>query len=83
MILKNRYKKNVNNFFINFIICENRFRLKPELECCNDDHDYYIHAETTIIDFDFEYENQLEGFEKEEILLMVNLLQLFLWNRFS
>ena len=29
------------------------FRLKPELECCNDDHDYYIHTETFIIDFDF------------------------------
>ena len=40
------------------------FRLKQELECCNDDHDYFIHAETTILDFDFDYSNQLEGFEK-------------------
>ena len=40
------------------------FRLKPELECCNDDHDYYIHTETFIIDFDFDYSNQLDGFEK-------------------
>lgn len=40
------------------------FRLKSELECCVDDHDYYIHAETSILDFDFDYSNQLEGFEK-------------------
>ena len=39
------------------------FRLKSELECCVDDHDYYIHAETSILDFDFDYSNQLEGFE--------------------
>jgi hypothetical protein len=40
------------------------FRLKSQLECCVDDHDYYIHAETSILDFDFDYSNQLEGFEK-------------------
>jgi hypothetical protein len=39
------------------------FRLKSELECCVDDHDYYIHAETSILDFDFDYSNQLDGFE--------------------
>ena len=40
------------------------FRLKQEIECCNDDHDYFIHAETTVLDFDFDYSNQLDGFEK-------------------
>ncbi len=64
MILKNRYKKMLIIFLLISLFVKIDFRLKPELECCNDDHDYYIHAETTIIDFDFEYENQLEGFEK-------------------
>tara|TARA_Y100000389_G_C17467642_1_gene527073 strand:- start:252 stop:1829 length:1578 start_codon:yes stop_codon:yes gene_type:complete len=39
------------------------FRLQTELECCSDDHDYYIHAETIVTDLDFDYSNQLEGFE--------------------
>ena len=64
MILKNRYKQLLIIFLLISLFVKIDFRLKPELECCNDDHDYYIHAETTIIDLDFEYENQLEGFEK-------------------
>lgn len=39
------------------------FRLQPDIECCSDDHDYFIHAETISEDFDFDYSNQLDGFE--------------------
>ena len=56
------------------------FRLKPELECCNDDHDYYIHTETFIIDFDFDYSNQLDGFEKEGIFKGKTFSNWFLWH---
>jgi len=41
------------------------FRFKEELTCCSDDFDYFIHAETIIEDFDFDYSNQLEGVENE------------------
>jgi|DEB0MinimDraft_10_1074344.scaffolds.fasta_scaffold02481_7 hypothetical protein len=64
MSLKNKNKQLLILFLLISLFVKIDFRLKPELECCNDDHDYYIHAETTIIDFDFEYDNQLEGFEK-------------------
>ena len=40
------------------------FRLQTDFECCSDDHDYFIHTETIVDDFDFDYSNQLEGFEK-------------------
>ena len=39
------------------------FRLEAEIFCCGDDHDYYSHAETLVEDFDFDYQNQLKGFE--------------------
>ena len=55
------------------------FRLKQELECCNDDHDYFIHAETTILDFDFDYSNQLEGFEKRRNYINLKFTNRFLW----
>ena len=40
------------------------FRLQDKVYCCGDDHDYYSHSETLAIDFDFDYSNQLEGFEE-------------------
>ena len=39
------------------------FRFKEEITCCSDDFDYFIHSETIIEDFDFDYSNQLEGLE--------------------
>ena len=39
------------------------FRFKDEITCCSDDFDYFIHAETIVEDFDFDYSNQLEGLE--------------------
>ena len=39
------------------------YRFIETFTCCQDDHDYLIHAETIAIDFDLDYSNQLEGFE--------------------
>ena len=35
------------------------YRLLNELSCCGDDFDYYSHAYTVAVDFDFDYSNQL------------------------
>ena len=40
------------------------FRFSTEINCCSDDFDYFIHAETIVEDFDFDYSNQLLGVEK-------------------
>ena len=34
------------------------FRFEEGIFCCGDDHDYYAHAETIVVDFDFDYSNQ-------------------------
>jgi hypothetical protein len=34
------------------------FRFKNTIECCSDDYDYYVHAETIALDFDLDYSNQ-------------------------
>ena len=41
------------------------YRFVESIFCCQDDHDYFMHAETLVIDFDFDYSNQLEGFENK------------------
>ena len=41
------------------------YRFIESFNCCQDDHDYYSHAETIAIDFDLNYDNQFEGFETE------------------
>tara|TARA_Y100000741_G_scaffold332422_1_gene288345 strand:+ start:306 stop:1904 length:1599 start_codon:yes stop_codon:yes gene_type:complete len=41
------------------------YRFVEEIPCCQDDHDYYSHAETIGIDFDLDYSNQFKGFEEE------------------
>ena len=35
------------------------YRYINELNCCGDDFDYYSHAYTIGVDFDFDYSNQL------------------------
>ena len=40
------------------------YRFVDEIVCCGDDHDYYLHAETIALDFDFDYKNQFENIEK-------------------
>lgn len=51
-------------FFIVLLFTKIDFRLKTDITCCGDDFDYFIHAETIVEDFDFDYSNQLEGVEK-------------------
>ena len=47
--------------FLLLLRSDYRFIEKPL--CCGDDHDYFSHAESLVIDFDFDYSNQLKGFE--------------------
>ena len=65
------FKKHINkplNFFIFALIfllfLTIDFRYKTDWTCCSDDFDYFSHAETLIIDWDFDYTNQLEGHEQ-------------------
>lgn len=64
----NHNKKNLFKFLILFtlflLFTKIDYRLKSDLYCCNDDHDYYSHAVTTVIDIDFDYTNQFIGNEK-------------------
>jgi hypothetical protein len=64
-ITNSRAKSLVFLFVILAIFLKVDFRLQTDIICCSDDHDYYIHAETTVIDFDFDYANQLKGFENK------------------
>ena len=41
------------------------YRLETGIYCCKDDHDYYAHAETLVIDLDFDYSNQFVGNEEQ------------------
>ena len=41
------------------------FRFTETIYCCSDDFDYFIHTETISEDFDFDYSNQLKGYENE------------------
>ena len=52
-------------FLILSVLIKTDYRLEEGIYCCKDDHDYYAHAETIAIDFDFDYSNQFEGKEKE------------------
>ena len=67
-MFKNRINKPINFFifaliFLLFLTID--FRYKTDWTCCSDDFDYFSHAETFIIDWDFDYTNQLEGFEEK------------------
>lgn len=65
MNTRNIYIKSFLFIFIILIFLKVDYRLISEISCCGDDFDYYAHAETIAIDFDLDYTNQLEGFEKE------------------
>jgi len=41
------------------------YRFIEQWNCCQDDHDYFMHAETIAVDFDLDYSNQLEGNEEK------------------
>ena len=40
------------------------YRFVNTIECCGDDFDYYSHAYTVAVDFDFDYENQIPEYSK-------------------
>ena len=61
---KNKYIKVIVLLFIVLLFTKIDFRFKTDITCCSDDYDYFIHAETIAEDFDFDYTNQLEGFEE-------------------
>tara|TARA_A100001015_G_scaffold277503_1_gene336764 strand:+ start:8963 stop:10531 length:1569 start_codon:yes stop_codon:yes gene_type:complete len=46
-------------FFALLVIFKMDYRYLNELKCCGDDFDYYSHAYTISVDFDFDYSNQL------------------------
>ena len=73
------------NFFLLFIILllfiKTDYRLETGIYCCKDDHEYYAHAETLVIDLDFDYSNQFVGNEEQrfyytEKQLLQHLLEL-------
>ena len=46
-------------FFVLLVVFKMDYRYLNELRCCGDDFDYYSHAYTIGVDFDFDYSNQL------------------------
>lgn len=58
-----KYKSNILKIilllFIFSLFFRIDFRFQSSVECCSDDFDYYSHAETLVIDQDFDYTNQL------------------------
>jgi len=52
-------------FLLPLLFLKIDYRFIETFNCCQDDHDYYSHAETIAIDFDLNYDNQFVGFETE------------------
>ncbi len=52
-------------FLFSLIFLKSDFRFIENINCCGDDHDYYMHAETISQDFDFDYSNQFLGIENK------------------
>ena len=64
-LLKNKYFLTFSLLVFFLLLLKIDYRFVEEIKCCQDDHDYYMHAETIAVDFDFNYDNQLEGFENK------------------
>ncbi len=60
--------KNKTKIFLVFILflllIKTDYRLGSTINCCGDDFDYYSHAYTISVDFDFDYENQIPEYSK-------------------
>lgn len=56
--MKTRSFKFLLLFLLISLFIKTDYRLDTGIYCCKDDHDYYAHAETLAIDFDFDYSNQ-------------------------
>ena len=52
-------------FFVFLSLLKIDYRFVESINCCGDDHDYYMHAETIANDFDFDYRNQMQGIENK------------------
>ena len=67
--MKNKKLKKITVIFFYFLLpllfLKIDYRFIESFNCCQDDHDYYSHAETIAIDFDLNYDNQFGGFETE------------------
>tara|TARA_Y100001936_G_scaffold67751_2_gene66745 strand:- start:688 stop:2292 length:1605 start_codon:yes stop_codon:yes gene_type:complete len=67
--MKNKKSKKILVFLFYFLLpllfMKIDYRFIETFNCCQDDHDYYSHAETIAIDFDLNYDNQFLGFETE------------------
>ena len=67
--MKNKKSKKILVFLFYFLLpllfLKIDYRFIETFNCCQDDHDYYSHAETIAIDFDLNYDNQFLGFETE------------------
>jgi len=50
-------------FIILLLSLRSDYRFVKDINCCGDDHSYYVHSLTIVDDFDFNYDNQLEYIE--------------------
>mgnify|MGYP001209782010 FL=1 len=50
-------------FIILLLSLRSDYRFVNDINCCGDDHSYYVHSLTIVDDFDFNYDNQLEYVE--------------------
>ncbi len=65
MSKKNRFilNKNIKFIFVFLLLLvsfRTDYRYINEINCCGDDHSYFVHTETIAEDFDFDYSNQME-----------------------
>ena len=61
----NKSKTKIFLIFILFLLLvKTDYRLGSTINCCGDDFDYYSHAYTVAVDFDFNYENQIPEYSK-------------------
>ncbi len=56
----NKKIKFVFIFLLLLVSFRTDYRYINEINCCGDDHSYYVHTETIAEDFDFDYSNQIE-----------------------
>jgi len=61
----NKNKTKIFLIFIFFLLLiKSDYRIESTINCCGDDFDYYSHAYTVAVDFDFDYENQIPEYSK-------------------
>ena len=51
-------------FIFFLLLIKTDYRIASGVNCCGDDFDYYIHAQTLAIDYDFDYSNQIPNYSK-------------------